>query len=90
MAIDQLKACAAEGPDGAGLPHCVKVYLPPPVGRHGMVLEISRIAGQLRLLYVAFGVRHPSRDMRQLGIRGLSQLRLQDLAELREHARTPH
>lgn len=60
VAIDQLKACAAEGPDGTELPHCLKVYLPAPDGPHGMVFEIDRVARRLRLLYVAFGLRHPS------------------------------
>jgi hypothetical protein len=81
VAIDQLKACAAEGPDGTELPHCVKVYLPPSAGPHGMVFEISRVAGQLRLLYVAFGLRHPSRDMRQPSVYQVAHRRLHSASE---------
>ena len=63
--IGQLKACEPEGPAGTRLPHCVKVYLPAPDGPHGMVFEIERIGGRLRLLYAAFGLRHPGPEMRQ-------------------------
>ena len=63
--IAQLKACEPEGPGGTRLPHCVKVYLPVPDGPHGMVFEIDRISGQLRLLYTAFGLWHPGPEMRQ-------------------------
>jgi hypothetical protein len=65
VAIDQLKACAPEGPDGTELPHCLKVYLPAPDGSHGMVFDIDRVDGRLRLLYVAFGLRHPRGNTRQ-------------------------
>ena len=57
--IEHLNACEPEGPAGTRLPHCVKGYLPAPDGPHGMVLEIERISGRLRLLYAAFGLRHP-------------------------------
>jgi hypothetical protein len=43
VGIDQLKACQPEGPDGTELPHCMKVYLPPPDGLHGMVFDIDRV-----------------------------------------------
>jgi hypothetical protein len=66
--IAQLKACEPEGPAGTRLPHCVKVYLPAPEGPHGMVFEIERISGRLRLLYAGFGMRHPGPEMRQRSV----------------------
>jgi hypothetical protein len=48
VTTDQLKACAADGPDGTELPHCVKVYVPLPDRPHAMVFEIDRVAGRLR------------------------------------------
>jgi hypothetical protein len=54
----QLQPCDAEGRDGTSLPGCLKVYLPQPIGRFGMVFEVVRTAGKLELEYLAFGVRH--------------------------------
>lgn len=59
--VDALRACETEGGDGTQLPRCVKVYLPPPTGRFGMVFEINRQEGRLVLAYLAFGVRHHPR-----------------------------
>jgi hypothetical protein len=74
--IAQLKACEPEGPAGTRLPHCVKVYLPAPDGPHGMVFEIERINGRLRLLYVAFGLRHPGPEVRQPSVYEVAHRRL--------------
>lgn len=74
--IDQLRPCDPEGPDGTSLPHCVKVYLPPPAGQHGMVLEIDRRAGRLVLAYLAFGLRHPGPDVRQPSVYEIAHRRL--------------
>jgi len=63
--IDRVKPCDPEGAGGTALDHCVKVYLPAPAGPHGMVFEIVRIRGRLRLIYAAFGLRHPPRESRQ-------------------------
>jgi hypothetical protein len=76
VAIDQLKACQAEGPDGTELPHCLKVYLPAPEGRHGMVFEISRVEGRLGLVYAGFGLRHPGRNVRQPSVYRIADRRL--------------
>jgi hypothetical protein len=76
VAIDQLKACQAEGPDGTELPHCLKVYLPAPEGRHGMVFEINRVEGRLGLVYAAFGLRHPGRNVRQPSVYRIADRRL--------------
>jgi hypothetical protein len=76
IAIDQLKPCDAEGPDGTALPNCVKVYLPPPVGPHGMVFEIVRINGQLQALFAAFGLRHAGPGVRQPPVYKVAHRRL--------------
>lgn len=79
--IDQLKACQPEGPDGTELPHCMKVYLPAPDGLHGMVFDIDRVDGRLRLLYAAFGLRHPGRDVRQPSVYEIAHRRLHQTPE---------
>jgi hypothetical protein len=74
--LDQLKPCDPEGPGGTALDHCVKVYLPAPAGPHGMVFEIVRIRGRLRLIYAAFGLRHPSAESRQPSVYEVAYRRL--------------
>ena len=59
LATTEARRCMAEGPDGTRLPHCVKVYLPPPDGQWGLVLEVVRSQRTLQLAYLAFGLRHP-------------------------------
>ncbi len=81
IAIDQPKSCEAEGPDGTELPHCMKVYLPAPNGAHGMVFEIDRIDGRLRLLYAAFGLRHPGHGVRQPSVYEIAHRRLHQASE---------
>jgi len=76
VSIAQLKACEPEGPAGTRLRHCVKAYLPAPDGPHGMVFEIERIGGRLRLLYAAFGLRHPGPEMRQPSVYEVAHRRL--------------
>jgi hypothetical protein len=56
--VRELRPCEAEGSDGTQLPACLKVYLPPPAGRFGMVFRIKNFDGGSRLIYLAFGVRH--------------------------------
>jgi hypothetical protein len=56
--IAELRACQREGSDGTQLANCVKVYLPPPVGRFGMVFRIEKREGRTLLVYAAFGIRH--------------------------------
>ena len=45
--VDVLLVCDEEGADGTRLAHCVKVYLPPPDGKFGMVFRIERRDGKL-------------------------------------------
>lgn len=75
--VADLRACQAEGPDGTRLENCVKVYLPAPAGPHGMVFRIVRDReGRLGLAYAAFGLRHPSPDMRQPSVYQVAHRRL--------------
>ncbi len=77
VALGELRACDPEGPDGTRLAHCVKVYLPAPHGRHGMVFTIERDGrGRLRLSFAAFGLRHPSRASRQPSVYRIADRRL--------------
>jgi hypothetical protein len=59
--IDQLLACEEEGPDGTKLANCMKIYLPRPTGKFGMVFRIELREGKSLLAYAAFGVRHHPR-----------------------------
>jgi len=74
--IDRLKACSPEGDDATELLGCLKVYLPAPDGPHGMVFEIVRIDGRSRLLFAAFGQRHPPHDSRQPSVYQVAHRRL--------------
>ena len=38
--------------------NCIKVYVPQPDGRFGMVFKVTDVDGRLRLDFLAFGVRH--------------------------------
>jgi hypothetical protein len=54
--VGELRACDSEGPAGTQLQTCVKVYLPAPVGPHGMVFEIvCEASSRLGLTYVGSG-----------------------------------
>jgi hypothetical protein len=56
--IKMLRRCESESREGIKLPACVKVYLPPPAGKFGMVLRFVRDDQGLALRYLAFGIRH--------------------------------
>jgi hypothetical protein len=56
--VGSLLACDEEGPDGTELRHCVKLRLPPPNGKFGMVFRIEQQTGRSVLVFAAFGVRH--------------------------------
>jgi|SRR5665811_316014 len=60
--LDELLACEEEGPEGTALASCMKVYLPRPAGKFGMVFRIALREGKALLVYAAFGVRHHPRD----------------------------
>ncbi|MGH3026720.1 MAG: hypothetical protein ACRDLR_09755, partial [Gaiellaceae bacterium] len=66
-----------EGPGGTALTRCMKVYVPTPAGRYGLVLQIARRRdGKLGLAYLAFGLRHPGRDVRQPSVYEVAHRRL--------------
>jgi len=56
--VENLLACDEEGPDGTALRHCVKLRLPPPDGKFGMVFRVEVREGRALLVFAAFGVRH--------------------------------
>ena len=56
--LGNLLACDEEGPDGTELRHCVKLRLPPPNGKFGMVFRIELRDDKPILAFAAFGVRH--------------------------------
>jgi hypothetical protein len=60
--VGELRACEEEGPDGTVLLHCVKVRLPLPDGKFGMVFRIEKRDGRSVLAFAAFGTRHHPRD----------------------------
>jgi hypothetical protein len=75
--VGVLLACDEEGTDGTRLAHCVKVYLPPPDGKFGMVFRIERRDGKLRLVYAAFGARHHPRGSNAPTVYQIAHDRLQ-------------
>jgi hypothetical protein len=76
--IDHLLACDEEGTEGTRLLHCVKVYLPHPNGKFGMVFRIERREGESLLAYAAFGVRHHPRDSHAPTVYEIADRRLRD------------
>jgi hypothetical protein len=74
--VDELRHVQDEGPDGTILPRCLKVYLPPPDGRFGMVFEFAIYETGARLRYLAFGVRHHPRGSHALTVYEVADRRL--------------
>jgi hypothetical protein len=73
---DHLRHCDAEGQDGTALPQCLKIYLPEPAGRFGMVFKAVEVERRLRLDFVAFGVRHHPRGSNAPTVYQLAHRRL--------------
>jgi hypothetical protein len=59
--LGEMRPCASEHPSGTSLENCLKVYLPAPNGRFGMVFELVIRRRRPELVYLAFGVRHQPR-----------------------------
>jgi hypothetical protein len=78
VARSGLRLCDAEGSEGAELPHCLKVYLPPPASHFGMVFEFVIAAGRPRLEYLAFGVRHHPPNAHAPTVYEIAHRRLRD------------
>jgi hypothetical protein len=74
--VTSLRRCEEEGADGTRLPGCVKVYLPPPAGRFGMVFRIARDETGTKLTMLAFGMRHPPRHANAPSVYRLADRRL--------------
>lgn len=74
--VKELRGCAGQDDDATPLPRCLKVYLPEPAGRFGMVFQLDFDPSGLRLYYVAFGVRHHPRDSRAPTVYQLAHQRL--------------
>jgi hypothetical protein len=57
--ITQLRRVAEHGHDRTVLPDCMKVYVPAPDGRFGMIFMLKfQPDGRPVLMFLAFGVRH--------------------------------
>jgi hypothetical protein len=78
---DQLRKCETEGNDGTSLPCCLKVYLPTPAGPFGMVFQLVAQQGNVRLRYVAFGVRHHPHGSNAPTVYQIAHRRLHDLEQ---------
>jgi hypothetical protein len=76
--IEFLLACDEEGPDGTALANCVKIRLPQPDGKFGMVFRIERRAGKSLLAYAAFGIRHHPRESNAATVYEIAHRRLHE------------
>ncbi len=74
--VGRLRPCDPEGRDGTRLAGCVKIYIPWPDGRFGMVFAVERIEGRLTLVFVAYGVRHQPSGARAPTVYALAHRRL--------------
>ena len=74
--VGSLLACDEEGPDGTELRHCVKLRLPPPNGKFGMVFRIERQKGRSVLTFAAFGTRHHPANSHALTVYDIAHRRL--------------
>jgi hypothetical protein len=74
--VESLLACDEEGSDGTELRHCVKLRLPPPKGRFGMVFRIEQQKGRSVLVFAAFGARHHPANSNALTVYEIAHRRL--------------
>jgi hypothetical protein len=75
--IANLLACDEEGPEGTTLQHCLKLRLPPPDGKFGMVFRIELRDDRSVLVFAAFGVRHHPRGSNAPTVYEIAHRRLQ-------------
>jgi hypothetical protein len=78
--IKALRRCESESREGIKLPACVKIYLPAPNGKFGMVLRFVRDGEGLALRYLAFDVRHHPHDSNALTVYDIAHRRLHSQA----------
>jgi hypothetical protein len=76
--FSDLRPCDPEHRDGTKLPQCLKVYLPPPVGRFGMIFRFAIVDDSPLLEYLAFGVRHHPADSNALTVYETAHRRLDE------------
>lgn len=83
--IGELREVQDEGRDGTILPKCLKVYLPPPDGRFGMVFKLVIDETGAWLRYLAFGVRHHPKGSHAPTVYEIAHARLHEIraADLR-------
>lgn len=74
--VERLLACDEEGAEGTALRHCVKLRLPPPDGKFGMVFRIELQDGKPVLAFAAFGVRHHPREAKAPTVYEIAHYRL--------------
>jgi hypothetical protein len=74
--FEELCPCQEEARDGTRLFDCVKLYLPAPSGRFGMVFRADKGPQGPTLVYLAFGVRHHPRDSNAPTVYQIADLRL--------------
>jgi hypothetical protein len=74
--VEHLRRVEEHGQDGTVLPDCAKVYLPPPVGRFGMIFRVIKVDDRPCLAYAAFGVRHHPQGARRPTVYQLAHQRL--------------
>ena len=55
---EHLRPCDPEGRDGNQLVNCLKLYVPHPDGKWGIVFMVTEVDGHLQLEFMSFGVRH--------------------------------
>ena len=76
--VSLLRRVDEHGRDGTFLPDCVKVYVPYPEGRFGMVFHAVAHQTGPRLRYLAFGVRHHPKGSNAPTVYEYAHRRLQD------------
>ncbi len=83
---EHLHPCDPEGRDGNHLVHCLKVYVPHPDGKWGIVFKVIEVDDRLRLEFLAFGVRHHPKGSHALNIYDLAGERAAEITatDLRE------
>lgn len=74
----ELRPCDPDHREGTRLPQCLKVYLPAPAGRFGMVFRFVIADDGPRLDYLAFGVRHHPPDSNAATVYEIAHRRLQE------------
>ena len=75
--IAQLRRVAEHGHDRTILPDCMKVYVPAPDGRFGMIFMLKfQPDGRPVLMFLAFGVRHHPQGSQRPTVYQLAHQRL--------------